>query len=121
MNNLGSYAQNETAGMSETDVEIRALIRTASALNRVKENWEEERKNLSPALEKNRRLWTFLASAMRESDCPQPREVKQNIINLANYIIKRTNDALMHPAPEKLDILISINMQIAGGLSGKPE
>lgn len=119
MNNLGSYAQNETAGMDELSMEIRALVKSSSALNQIKEDWENMHKDLSGALDKNRRLWTFIAVAMRDEECPHPQEVRQNILNLANYVFKRTNEILLHPAPEKLDILITINMQIANGLSGK--
>ncbi|MBR4106384.1 MAG: flagellar biosynthesis regulator FlaF [Alphaproteobacteria bacterium] len=119
MNNLGSYAQNETAGMDELSMEIRALIKSSSALNQIKENWEEQHKELSSALEKNRRLWTFIAAAMKDEGCQHAIEVRQNILNLANYIFKRTNEVLLHPSPEKLEILITINMQIANGLSGK--
>ncbi len=121
MNNLAGYAQTEIAGMGEAELEARALIRTASALNKVKENWESARDDLQPALDKNRRLWSILASAMRESDCPQPNEIKQNIINLASFIFKRTLDITANPTPEKLDILININMNIARGLSGNAE
>jgi flagellar protein FlaF len=60
-----------------------------------------------------------LAAAMREDDCPQPIEIKKNIINLASFIFKRTMDIMATPTPEKLNILISINMNIAHGLSGK--
>lgn len=119
MNNLGSYAQNEIAGMDELSMEIRALIKSSSALNQIKENWEERHKDLPTSLEKNRRLWTFIAAAMKDETCQQPLDVRQNILNLANYIFKRTNELLLSPAPEKLDILITINMQIANGLSGK--
>lgn len=119
MNQLGTYAQNEVAGMAEVEIEISALVKASSLLNQIKENWEEKHKELSTALEKNRRLWTFLASAMKDEGCQQPVAVRQNILNLANYIFKRTNEVLLHPAPEKLEILITINMQIANGLSGK--
>ena len=119
MNNLSAYSQNEIAGMDELSMEIRALVKSSSALNQIKENWEEKHKELPVALEKNRRLWTFIASAMREEDCQHELAVKQNILNLANYVFKRTNEVLLHPAPEKLEILITINMQIANGLSGK--
>ncbi len=121
MNHLAGYAQTEIAGMDEAELEIRALIRTASALNSVKENWENHQNELQPALDKNRRLWSILASAMSEEDCPQPTEVKQNIVNLANFIFKRTLEVSANPSPEKLDILININMNIARGLSGKAE
>ena len=119
MNTLGGYVQNEIAGMDEIELETRALIKAASLLNKVKEDWDASKKELSPALEKNRRLWSILASAMKEEDCLQPIEIKQNILNLASYVFKRTVEVIAHPSPEKLDILISINMNIARGLSGK--
>ena len=120
MNTTGGYVQNEIAGMSEAELEVRALIRTASSLNLVKENWEtKEKEDLTKALDKNRRLWSILASAMQEEDCPQPIEIKQNIINLANFIFKRTTEIIANPEPQKLEILININMNIARGLSGK--
>ncbi|MCQ2741318.1 MAG: flagellar biosynthesis regulator FlaF [Alphaproteobacteria bacterium] len=121
MNTLGSYAQTELSGMTQTEVESRALIRTASRLNQIKENWNNDKASLNEALEKNRRLWSILVSAMKEDDCPQPIEIKQNILSLANFIFKRTMDILVEPTPEKLDILISINMNIARGLSGSAE
>ena len=119
MNTLAGYAQNEVAGMSEAELEARALIRTASALNKVKENWETSKDELASALDKNRHLWSILASAMKEEDCPQPPEIKQNILNLASFIFKRTVEVMTNPDPKKLDILIDINMNIARGLSGK--
>ncbi len=120
MNTMGGYAQNEIAGMSEAELEIRALIRTASALNEIKENWDNtEKEPLNKALDKNRRLWSILASAMKEEDCPQPPEIKQNILNLANFVFKRTSEIIANPEASKLDILININMNIARGLSGK--
>ena len=121
MDNLSGYVQNEIAGMDELELEVRALIKAASLLNNVKENWETSKTELSPALERNRRLWSVLASAMKEEDCPQPLAIKQNILNLASYIFKRTVEVIAHPSPEKLDILISINMNIAKGLSGKAD
>lgn len=120
MNTVGGYVQNEIAGMNEAELEIRALIRTASALNEIKENWDSNNKEeLTKALDKNRRLWSILASAMKEEDCPQPLEIKQNIINLANFIFKRTTEIIAKPEAQKLEILININMNIARGLSGK--
>lgn len=120
MNAVGGYVQNEIAGMGEAELEIRALINTASALNSVKENWDTKEKDaLNKALDKNRRLWSILASAMQEDSCPQPLEIKQNIINLANFVFKRTTEIIAKPEPQKLEILITINMNIARGLSGK--
>ncbi len=113
-----SYAQTEVSGMKESELESRALIRTASSLNLIKEHWEERKGELEEALEKNRKLWAIIASAMNEEDCPQPAEIKRNILSLAVFVFKRTVDVMANPAPEKLNALISINMNIAKGLSG---
>ena len=119
MDSTQAYAETQMSGLSENELETRALIRTASALNAIKENWEEKKSELPQALEKNRRLWTILATAMGEPDCPQDRSVKINIINLSIFIFKRTNMLLAStdPKPEQLNILIDINMNIARGLA----
>ncbi len=49
MDKIGGYAQNEIAGMNESELEARALIKAASALNQIKEKWEESQGDLSQA------------------------------------------------------------------------
>ena len=105
------------SAMGQAELESRAFIHTASYLNSIKEHWEAENGNLADALEKNRRLWTIIASAMKEEDCPQPPEVRNNILNLALFVFRRTMEIISEPKPESLNILININMNIAKGLS----
>ena len=114
----GSYASTQKEGLSQSELESRAFICTASALNRIKEHWDAEKETLPDALEKNKLLWTVIASAMKEDDCPQPKEVRNNILQLAAFVFKRTMDLLGEPRPEGLDVLININMNIARGLNG---
>lgn len=111
------YSDNEVSSLGQVELESRALIKTASTLNIIKEHWDEKKSELPEALEKNRRLWTVIASAMRESDCPQPEEVRSNIMNLALFIFQRTVSVLAEPSPDSLNVLISINMNIAKGLT----
>ena len=54
------------------------------------------------------------------NDNPQPIEVRQNILNLAVFVMQRTLDIQVDPKPEKLQSLIDINSNIAAGLSGRP-
>ncbi len=114
-----NYAQAEVSGLKQSELESRALIRTASGLNMIKEHWEERRGELEDALEKNRKLWAILASAVREEDCPQPVEIRRSILNLAMFVFQRTVDTIASPEPHKLDALININLNIAKGLSGE--
>ena len=119
MDSNQAYVQTQVSGLTESELESRALIKTASALNDIKEHWEEKKTELPQALEKNRRLWSILATAMGEPDCPQDKAIKINIINLSIFIFKRINMILgaEDPKPELLNILIDINMNIAKGLS----
>ncbi len=117
MNISQTYTQNDLSGMNQVDLESRALIRAAAQLNSIKEHWDEEKENLSEVLEKNRLLWTVIASAVSEDTCQQPLEVRNNIANLAVFIFKRTMALLLEPKPEGLDILININLNIAKGLA----
>lgn len=119
MNVLDKYTATQVSSLGQVELESRALINTASRLNSIKENWEDEKVGLNDALEKNRRLWTILATSMSEDDCPQPVEIKSNITNLAMFVFKKTMSIMVEPKPESLDILISINMNIAKGLSDK--
>lgn len=102
------------------ELEGTLLIKAASQLQRVKEGWPDSRKELHPALIYNRKLWTIFASSAAETDHPLPKEIKQNIANLAVFIFKHTSKVEAEPAPERLDTLININRQIAAGLFQKP-
>ena len=121
MNGLKQYSAAETETLDQVSLESRALIRTSSTLNAIKENWETRQAELAEALEKNRKLWTIIASAMQDDDCPQPREIRVNIVNLALFVFKKTIAIIAEPKPESLGILININMNIAKGLSEHPE
>ena len=121
MNVSQQYSKTELSSMGQVELESRALIRTAAALNNIKENWEERNEELPEALEKNRRLWTILASAVGEDTCPQPVEVRKNIMNLALFVFQRTIHTLAEPKAEDLNVLININMNIAKGLSAHEE
>ena len=114
----GTYETAQKGGLNQKELEIRAFINMASALNKIKENWESEKKTLPDVLEKNRLLWTVIASAMQEQDCPQPVEIRKNILQLAAFVFNRILDLLGNPSPEGLNVLININMNIARGLNG---
>jgi len=121
MDNVQNYSQTQVSGLEQAELESRALIRTAAALNAVKENWDQRRGELDEALEKNRKLWAIFAAAMHEEDCPLPPELKANILNLSMFVFQRTLDIQENPEPRKLDVLININMNIAKGLVGNIE
>jgi flagellar biosynthesis activator protein FlaF len=72
------------------------------------------------ALTNNRKLWTLLVTSATRPENPLPHEIKQNIANLGVFVLGRIFDLTVKPQPEKLDILISINREIAAGLRAQP-
>lgn len=116
-----AYGNTAKMGLGDPrEHEASLLIKAASQLQRIRDHWAEPHPDLDPALVYNRKIWTVFAASAAEIDHPLPREVKQNIANLALFIFKRTAEIESQPAPEKLDSLININRQIAAGLYQKP-
>lgn len=116
MNN-NPYMTTESSAMPQNELEARALVRTASRLNGIKERWPVESEELNEALSLNRKLWTILVTGATEEGNPLPVEVKQNIFNLAHFIFKHTFAVMAKPSAQSLDVLININMNIARGLN----
>lgn len=101
------------------EFEASILTRAAGQLQRIRDNWATESgTSLYDALVYNRRIWTVFAASAAENDHPLPREIKQNIANLAVFIFKRTSEieSATEPQPQLLDTLIMINREIAAGL-----
>lgn len=104
------------------EFEASILTRAAGQLQRIRDNWTNETNaSLYEALVYNRRIWTVFAASAAETEHPLPREIKQNIANLAIFIFKRTSEieSATEPQPQLLDTLITINREIAAGLYGR--
>lgn len=98
-------------------VEAWALTEAARRMTQSK---SQEKENMIEQVRLNWRIWTIIQSELVDPDCTIPIEIRQNLLNLSNFIDRRSIDFIAKPDPDKLDILININRQIAGGLSGSP-
>ena len=80
--------------------------------------WDERPNDLlEETLKYNRQIWLlFYDTAMDDQKNSRPDALRNNIINLANFIFKREIDILANPAKEKLGILLNINHEISAGL-----
>jgi len=76
------------------------------------------RDSMREALRLNWRLWTIfqadLTVALESQD--QPSDIHVNMLTLCQFIDKHTVAALGEPTPERLQVLIDINRNIAAGL-----
>jgi flagellar protein FlaF len=112
----GDHAQKNSGDPRET--EARVLLKAASMLQELQTNWNpDDFVRLDEILKYNRQIWMlFFDTALENKDGNRPVELRNNIVNLANFVFKRTVDILSEPRKEKLDILITINRDIAAGL-----
>ncbi len=120
----GAYDSNakENAG-NQREVEARILYKSNRQIQALMDNWEERSKeSLDEALKYNRDIWMlFYDTAIENKDGNRPNDLRSNIVNLANFIFKREMEILSDPRPEKLQILININNEIAAGLMTQPQ
>jgi flagellar protein FlaF len=98
------------------ELEANLLLKAAAQLQSVHDAWESSKPKLDEALLFNRRLWALFMGSVAETDSPLPREIRQNIANLGMFVLNQTLSLMTEPKPEKLNILISINREIATGL-----
>jgi flagellar protein FlaF len=108
--------------MDGRELESSLLSRAAALLRQCQETWDQEGhiERLDTALRFNQRLWTFFQSELMEESNPLPLQIRQNLLNLAAFVDKRTFEVMSYPASEKLNVLININLQIAEGLAPAP-
>ena len=108
------------ATQSPRELEASVLLKAASRLQAVRDDWNGRRGELDEALTFNRKLWTILVTSVTDADNPLPQAIKNNIANLAIFVFERTITVMTEPAPEKLAALVTINREIAAGLRGQP-
>jgi flagellar protein FlaF len=94
------------------------LLRAAARLQSVSEGKTTDRAEIDQALHFNRKLWTVLAIAATAADNPLPHAIKQNIGNLAIFVLRRTMEVEIDFAAEKLGSIVNINRELAAGLRG---
>jgi flagellar protein FlaF len=117
-----AYASVEKITASGRQLEASALFRAARALQTAKDAWGTPgaEARLDEALKANQRLWTFFQAELGAADNPLPVELKAGLLKLIEFIDRRTFEVMALPAPEKVAILITINRNVAAGLSTAP-
>ncbi len=115
-----AYGNMAKLGNDPRELEANLLLRAASQLQKLRDNWEPRSKDILPALHFNRQLWSIFATSVTGGDSELPVEIRQNLANLALFVFKQTLEVQTSSDPQKLDSLININRQIAAGLFQKP-
>ncbi len=118
-NAYAAAAKTAQSVVSPRELEASLLIKAATRLQAVADDWNLRERELDEALTYNRRLWTLLVSAVIAEDNPLPVGIKTNILGLANFIFNQTFKISADPQPQALGILVNINRDIAAGLRGR--
>ncbi len=123
---LNPYAQATSAygkTHEETDergLEAKALLNAAMKVELIQQRLKQGENvpvvDLGEALEFNQKLWIFFVNESMSPEHPLPQEIKNNIASLGVFVFGRTQEVMINPAPEKMNILISINRNLASGL-----
>jgi flagellar biosynthesis activator protein FlaF len=108
-----------TASANPRELEASLLLKAAARIQTVKDKWPGPHGELSQALNFNRKLWTVLTTSATRPENPLPLPIKNNIANLGVFVLNRSIEIEIAPEPDKLSILVSINRNLAAGLSGR--
>ena len=115
---LQAYETVNKTTMSGHEIEASVLNQAALKLKECQESWDAEDRDerLDAALNFNQQIWSILQAELLKAENPLPRQIRQNLLTLSAFIDKRIFEIMAFPSPEKLNIVIDINRNIAAGL-----
>lgn len=118
-NAFKNYQDVEKATISGRETEARVLTQAAIKLQVCQKNWQDGNfEDLDAALKYNQKIWSIFQSELANDDNPLPTQIKRDLLKLAGFIDRRIFETMSFPSPEKLDIIIKINQNLAAGLRG---
>ena len=91
-----------------------ALLRSATNISQARQN--QNKAELTLALDENLQLWTAIQTLVSRDDHPLSAAAKTNLIKLANFVVAKTLQDGCDAAEKTLDTLENMNLQIAEGL-----
>jgi flagellar protein FlaF len=117
---IETYRNIHKMTLTGRELEAAVLTKAAQKLTLCQNNWEapDREENLKEALRYNQQVWTVFQTELSNPENPLPKKLKEDLLSLSAFIDKRIFDILSFPAPEKLNAIININLNIAAGLSG---
>lgn len=111
-----AYQQTRRAVVTGRDLESMLLLKAAAQLQAVRDDWDNRKTDLLPALTYNRKLWTVLIDLILKPTNPLPREDKNNLLNIAIFIFRHSVALEAAPTAEDIAPLVDLNRTIAEGL-----
>jgi flagellar protein FlaF len=111
-----AYANTAQTTATPRDLEAQLLIRAANRLQSIVSGQVTDSEEMRDALRYNRKLWTVLATSATAAENPLPVAVKQNIGNIAMFVLPHCVELEAQPVPQRMVSLVNINRELAAGL-----
>jgi len=94
------------------------LTKAALKLKACQENWDapDRAAELGEAVRFNQQIWSIFQTELVKPENALPKKLREDILSLGRFIDKRLLEVLATPAPQKLAVVININLNLAAGL-----
>jgi flagellar protein FlaF len=121
-NSVRAYETVDKATMSGRNLEAAVLTKAAQKLKICQDNWDSADlgKKLEEALKFNQRIWSIFQGELIREDHPLPKKLRLDILKLGAFVDRRILETMAYPSPEKLNIVVNINKNLAAGLRDSP-
>jgi len=114
-----TYGNPQMAQKTARTAEYQVIARITSRLQKAVNQGSLGFPALAEAMTENRRLWTEFATDLASAENGLPEALKGQLLNLAQFTMRHTEQVLAGDA--RADVLIDINIAIMRGLSGKDD
>ena len=111
-----AYANTAQKTASPRELEAQLLIRAANKLQSIVDGQTVDSEEMRQALRYNRKLWTVLSTSATAAENPLPPAIKQNIGNIALFVLPHCAELEVMPVPQRMVSLVNINRELAAGL-----
>jgi flagellar protein FlaF len=117
---LEAYRTVQKNTQSGRELEASVLTKAAMLLQNCQNAWDagDREQKLGEALRYTQKIWTYFQSELAQPENPLPKKLREDLLSLSIFIDKRIFELMAYPTPEKLTVLININLNIAAGLRG---
>ena len=119
---LQTYESVNKTTMSGREIEAAVLTKAAYKLKECQQNWDSEdrQQKLNDALKYNQLIWSIFQGELKKEDNPLDKKLRANLLQLSALVDRQIFETMGDPSPDKLNLVIDINNNIAAGLRQTP-
>ena len=119
---LQTYETVNKSTMSGREIEAAVLTKAACKLRECQHNWDSKdgKQKLNDALKYNQLIWNIFQGELKRDDNPLDKRLRADLLRLSALVDRQIFETMGDPSPDKLNLVIDINNNIAAGLRQTP-